>query len=257
MIDISKNELIIKAFEGGHKNYLEPKFIPFCRPRRCDAFVYILSGSCIYVFNDGRSFVAEAGNVIYLSGGAVYEMTVRERYDFICVNFFFDSKEPRKSDLFSSKDKETLENLFYRTWRIQAGGSLPIKMSLVYRIYGEMIALRTTSYASTQHKALIEETASIITDSACDDISVSALARQAGMSEVYFRRLFRKVMGTSPARFMIDCRVSHAKELLFEDYLTLEEISERCGFSSLSYFCRVFKASTGMTPGEFRAKLSE
>ena len=33
---------------------------------------------------------------------------------------------------------------------------------------------------------------------------------------------------------------------------TLEEISERCGFSSISYFCRIFKETTGMTPGEFR-----
>ena len=90
-----------------------------------------------------------------------------------------------------------------------------------------------------------------------DGISVSSLARHAGMSEVYFRRLFRSAMGVSPAKFIINCRVDRAKELLSEDYLTPEEVSERCGFSSLSYFCRVFKESTGMTPGEFRVGLSK
>ena len=77
------------------------------------------------------------------------------------------------------------------------------------------------------------------------------------MSEVYFRKLFKSAIGVSPAKFMINCKTARAKELLSEDYLSLEEIAERCGFSSLSYFCRVFKSSTGMTPGEFRSKLSK
>ena len=256
MIDISKNELIIRSHEGAHKSYLDEKFIPFCRPRRCDAFVYILGGRCIYTFTDGRSFEAKEGDILYLSEGAVYEMHVRERYDFICVNFFFAAEDMRQSDVFTPKDKGSTENRFYRAWRMQTGGSLPTKMSLTYKIYDDVIASRTESYLSLSHRAKIEEAMSMITADTRDSASVADLARQVGLSEVYFRKLFKLVTGASPSKFITDCRVKRAKELLFEDYLNLDEIAERCGFSSLSYFCRVFKSSTGMTPGEFRARLS-
>lgn len=252
MIDISKNELIIKLYEGAHKNYLEPKTIPFCRPRRCDAFVYILGGRCHYTFADQGEFEAKAGDILYLSEGAVYEMTIRERYDFICLNFFFADTEHRLSDVFSPKDKSATESLFFRAWKFGADGSLPAKMSLAYQIYDHVISSRTQNYLSSPNRIKISESVSAIAADSGHNINVSDLAKNAGMSEVYFRKLFKSVMGISPSKFITDCKVSRAKELLLEDYLTLEDISERCGFSTLSYFHRVFKASTGMTPGEFR-----
>ena len=255
MIDISKNELSIKLYEGTHKNYLMPKTIPFCRPRRCDAFVYILGGSCHYVFSDDRELEAKAGDILYLSEGAIYEMTVREKYDFICMNFFFDTSDNRKSDIFTPKDSGIAENQFYRVWKLQTGGSLPAKMSLAYQIYDEIISSRASNYLSNHNRAKIDDAVATITSDMYGSINVPTLAKSAGMSEVYFRKLFKSVTGVSPAKFIIDCKVNRAKELLMEDYLTLEDIAERCGFSTLSYFCRVFKASTGMTPGEFRAIL--
>jgi AraC-like DNA-binding protein len=255
MIDISKNELTIKLYESVLKNYLEPKTIPFCRPRRCDAFVYILGGSCRYVFPDKRTFTAHAGDILYLSEGAVYEMTILERYDFICFNFFFDAIATRSSDVFTPKDRGSVENLFFRAWRFGSGGSLPAKMSIAYQIYDHVISSRITSYLSSSNRAKIDEAVAIIVADANGEVSVSSLAYRAGMSEVYFRKLFKKVTGISPAKFITDHKVGRAKELLLEDYLTLEEIAERCGFSTLSYFCRVFKASTGMTPGVFRDTL--
>jgi AraC-like DNA-binding protein len=92
----------------------------------------------------------------------------------------------------------------------------------------------------------------LISASSDESITVESLARHAGISEVYFRRLFKSVTGISPAKYITDQKIRRAKELLELDYLTLEDVSERCGFSSLSYFCRVFKENVGMTPGEFR-----
>ena len=92
MIDIAKNELYIKSFDSVYKNYLSARTIPFCHPRYCDGLVYILGGSCNYTFaEDGRSFQASAGDLLYLAHGAIYQMDVLEKYDFICINFFFAS----------------------------------------------------------------------------------------------------------------------------------------------------------------------
>ncbi len=252
MIDISQNELYINHLEGIYKDYIPPTSISFCRPRIFDGFIYILGGSCRYEFADKTGFEASAGDLLYLPFGGVYRMDVRERYDFICINFYFDRDGERKPDIFKLKDPVKAESLFYRAWKNRAGASLAETMSLIYRIYNEVISSRKTTYLQGSTRAKIEDAISYISQNGIGPLTVAELADRAGMSEVYFRKLFKSVTGISPARFMIDRRISCAKELMSADYLSLEDISERCGFSSLSYFCRVFKENTGMTPNEFR-----
>ena len=251
-LDISQNELYIKSFAGAYKNYLNAGSIPHCRPRRSDGFIYILGGECRYEFSDKRSFKASAGDILYLSEGAVYKMDVLSRYDFICVNFFFDSDSSRRSDVFKPRDTAKCENLFFKLWRSSSGSSLADKMSIAYKIYAALLSSRMTAYVKGDAREKILEAISLMTAEMGETVTVAEIAARAGVSEVYFRRLFRSVTGSSPAKYMINYRVERAKELLIEDYLTLEEISERCGFSSISYFCRIFKDTTGMTPGEFR-----
>lgn len=255
-IDISKNELYISELDGVSKDYIPPRHIPFCRPRRSDAFVYILGGSCKYLFSDNYTFTVRAGDVLYLAKDAVYQMDVLERYDFICVNFFFDCEKQRQSDRFFPKDSGTTENLFYRLWKKQTSGKhLAEKMSLLYEIMSDMISSRQKIYLQNSARHKIEDAMALISASSEENITVESLAKHSGMSEVYFRKLFRSVAGIPPAKYIIDQRVARAKELLAVDYLTLDDVAERCGFSSLSYFCRVFKDNTGITPGEFRKSL--
>ena len=252
-IDISKNELYISKLDSISKDYIPPRHIPFCRPRRSDAFVFILSGSCRYLFSDGYSFTVSAGDILYLAKGAVYQMDVNERYDFICINFFFSGEEPRRSDKFPTKDPAFTENLFYRLWKKHtSGSSLAEKMSLLYNVLNDALSSRERKYLQNSSRYKIEEAMALISASSDESITVESLARHAGISEVYFRRLFKSVTGISPAKYITDQKIRRAKELLELDYLTLEDVSERCGFSSLSYFCRVFKENVGMTPGEFR-----
>lgn len=252
MIDISKNELYIKGYEGAFKNYLEPKPIPLCRPRRSDGFIFILGGVCHYEFKDKYRCTAKKGDLLYLSKGSEYKMDVTERYDFICINFFFDCDTDRRSDVFSLRDTEKSENLFLRALKENSNGTLPGKLSLIYRIYNDLLLSHRSAYLQGDKKSKIEDAISKISSEFQGEISISHLARDAEMSEVYFRRLFQNVTGVSPIKYLTDFRVGRAKELLSEDYLSLDDIAERCGFSSTSYFCRVFKDSTGMTPGEFR-----
>ena len=255
MIDISKNELCIKSHEGAYKDYIMPTHIATCRPRTFDGFVYILGGSCRYTFEDKHSFEAKKGDILYLSRYSRYQMDVLEKYDFIYINLIFDIDGERDPDVFTPKDAEKCENLFYRAWREQSFASLAAKMSVLYRIYDEIILSRKVTYLAGSTRAKIDQAIALMSEDVSRDISISLLAERSDMSEVYFRKLFKSVTGISPAKFMIDKRVSRSKELLREEYLSLSEIADRCGFSTLSYFCRVFKDSTGMTPGEFREGL--
>ena len=84
------------------------------------------------------------------------------------------------------------------------------------------------------------------------DLSVSVLAEQIGISEVYFRKLFKAQYGISPSKHLISVRLKNAQKLMRSQFLTLEECALQSGFSSLQYFCRLFKKETGITPGQDR-----
>ena len=255
MIDISKNELYIKSFDSVYKNYLSARTIPFCHPRYCDGFVYILGGSCKYTFSDDkRSFQARAGDLLYLAHGAVYQMDVLEKYDFICINFFFDSTDTRISNVFKLKSADKLEGLFYQTLKDSNSTTLAHKIALLYRIYNELILSERVGYLPGSQREKINEAILHISQAPQNAKSISDLAADAEMSEVYFRKLFKSVTGVSPAKFITDCRITCAKELLTADDLSFEDIAEQCGFSSASYFCRVFKQSLGVTPAEYKKR---
>ncbi len=64
----------------------------------------------------------------------------------------------------------------------------------------------------------------------------------------YMNRIFRKTTGKTIFQYLTEVRISHAKELLGTTSLKVAQISEKVGFSDESYFSKVFKRCTGMTP---------
>lgn len=88
--------------------------------------------------------------------------------------------------------------------------------------------------------------------------SQSNLSRSLGLTPAYFCRLFREKTGQHFSTFLTITRMEKAQELLAKaGQLSLQEISEACGYPNKSYFCQVFKKYTGMTPGEYSQHQSE
>lgn len=77
------------------------------------------------------------------------------------------------------------------------------------------------------------------------------LARAAGMSTATFFRHFRAKFGTTPAKFVNQARIQRARALLVADGASVTEVAFEVGFQSVGHFVRVFKQSTGETPGDY------
>jgi AraC-like DNA-binding protein len=69
---------------------------------------------------------------------------------------------------------------------------------------------------------------------------------------VQFRKLFRRVTGSSPARYIQSRRIERACRTLRESDASVEEAALAAGFSDSAFFCRVFKMWTRTTPTEYR-----
>lgn len=82
-------------------------------------------------------------------------------------------------------------------------------------------------------------------------------ANALGYNYTYFSRLFKKVTGLSASQYITDKKISMAKELLStEPGMALKDVGEKCGYYDTSYFIRIFKKWTGMSPGEYRGSVS-
>jgi AraC-like DNA-binding protein len=84
------------------------------------------------------------------------------------------------------------------------------------------------------------------------DWTISEMAEIARMSENRFAVLYKKVFAVSPVDDLIRNRINEAKRLLCGTSPSIKEIAYLCGFSSLSYFSKLFKKRTGLSPREYR-----
>lgn len=90
------------------------------------------------------------------------------------------------------------------------------------------------------------------------NISVSELAEQCGLSETSLRTKFRQYTGgMNPIDYRNSLRISKAKELLSATTSSVEMIAETLGFYDSSYFIKVFKHFSDVTPNEYRAGLTK
>ena len=94
----------------------------------------------------------------------------------------------------------------------------------------------------------------IIYDNLHNKITLDELAENVGLSPSYLSRLFHKEVGVTISRYITQKRIEAAENLLkYSDYSCIE-ISNYLCFNSESYFIRIFKSCTKLTPKEYREK---
>lgn len=84
------------------------------------------------------------------------------------------------------------------------------------------------------------------------DIHLPQLAREAAVSPSHFSRVFKQLTGMNVTEYILTKRILSAKELLTRTDDKISDIAAQCGFESLPYFHKKFKAVTGSTPSRFR-----
>jgi len=78
------------------------------------------------------------------------------------------------------------------------------------------------------------------------------LGKVAAVSPFHLSRLFKAVVGVAPHRYLMRVRMARAVELLCGTDLTVSQIAQRVGFSSMSHFTLTFRSEVGLTPTAFR-----
>ncbi len=222
-----------------------------------DVFVYIISGSCDYKFEDG-GFTVGAGDIMYLAKGEKYTAYIKDKnYRFIYCDFEFEDMTAKKSAVYKPKNAAAAEKLFTKVvnvYKLNERTYFADSLSLAYGIYSLITDSTSERYVQRNARDAIEQAKNFIdTHYGECNLCVRELAKKCRISEVYFRKLFKSVVGVSPSEYIISTRLKHAKHLIkYYPFLSLEECAVQCGFSSSQYFSRIFKSELGITPSKYR-----
>lgn len=107
-----------------------------------------------------------------------------------------------------------------------------------------------TSDNESNIKALLQ----YVDDHFREDISREQLSVMFFFDPDYITKIFRRETGMSYKNYVIEKRLSLAKELLLESDYPIHDISQYVGYDNYSYFTRLFKKCFGVTPIEFRGR---
>lgn len=88
-------------------------------------------------------------------------------------------------------------------------------------------------------------------------ISLKDIADAVSLSPNHFHAIFKATCQMTPHEYLINRRISAAKEMLWDSNKNIPEIAERCGFGCQQYFTQAFKKHTGFTPGKYRKRLEQ
>ena len=143
----------------------------------------------------------------------------------------------------------------YYTIPVQMGlnGTLLTLLSLLLRSGAGVILPSSINLEDSPLRALLIQ---IMRDPKSTP-SMAEAARSTHMSYSAFSRAFRTTVGCSYPDFCNMARISQAEEMLRFEHMNSTEIAHRLNFGSTSYFNRVFRQLTGMTPTAYRQKLGD
>jgi AraC-like DNA-binding protein len=98
----------------------------------------------------------------------------------------------------------------------------------------------------------VERVIHAMRDNLGDVLTIDDMARTAMFSKFHFTRIFQRVTGISPGRFLSALRLQEAKRLLLTSSMTVADISHSVGYNSIGTFSSRFRASVGVSPTEYR-----
>jgi YesN/AraC family two-component response regulator len=118
----------------------------------------------------------------------------------------------------------------------------------------ETIILQKVLFQGIPHASAMRKAESFIKDNFTRKISLREVAKIAGLSAPYFSTIFKEEMGENLSKYINRQRVQKASRMLLETDVSLSEISNACCFDDQSWFSKIFRNFTGISPSKYRSQ---
>lgn len=224
----------------------EEVFVP---GRDFHALSFRISGK-VNIKTEEENLISTAGSITYVPKGVSYRTRIYENSKILVVHFKLTEEIPEaRAFVFKPEREIELYALFAALYK-QKGLQQYTMFSLFYETLAKLKQM-LVSGQETASLRMIKAKEYIHKNLSSGALSVSAVAEYVNVSDVYFRKEFKKTFGISPATYIKNKRIESAKLLLKTGYYTVGTVAEKCGFESLSYFSYEFRRVVGTSPGEY------
>ncbi|GDY13668.1 hypothetical protein LBMAG53_25460 [Planctomycetota bacterium] len=159
----------------------------------------------------------------------------------------FTPDQPHRSGGFSTHLAPILDEGFANLGREHGSAAYP--ELLAWQLVN---AIQEVAGTANRPKDLADRLRQHLDEHACSEISLSDLAARWGVDRSTLFRRFHAAYGCSPTAYILQERLSRALEMLTQPGITVAEVAKTCGFPSIPYFTRRFRASFGVPPGRWR-----
>lgn len=122
-----------------------------------------------------------------------------------------------------------------------------LRMAIGYKLLDIILKMGEEKEIDQSIKPVVE----YIYNNYKNKITVEDLCKHISVSQSTLFRIFKQ-NGYTPVEFINSMRVKQAENILIVSNDSMEKIAADCGFESQSYFARVFKKQTGVSPWKYR-----
>ncbi len=246
------DRIFAQSFRFTVFNFKKYKYNDNRRGAKTHYIAYMLRGCAKLVFDARECVNISEGDVFYIPKGLKYESfwSGEQSVEFASLGFeFFPSfnseRFPAQTVNADNEDKSTIEIL------AKEGKVSAEKIGALYTLLGKLIPKMETATLDKK-SVLVARVKKYIASNPNE--SIASIAKKFAVSESGLYSIFKKYSDQSIGEYRNRAIMNNALDLLISSDDSVEEISERLGFSSSSYFRKCFKSHFGMSPRDMRNK---
>jgi AraC-like DNA-binding protein len=243
---------------------------------------YLLDGSRYY-FIDDHSYLVEPGSLVIIDKQQIHKTSpsTNHYHDRILIEFHQASlqhlgalndgielheffKKYKGLVKLRGKERMYIESLFsdifneFQKKQPHFEAQVLLKLSELI-IYISRIIPTHPNYNPMQSHSLKHQKANEITDYIsthyADHLSLNTLASLFFINKSYLSRIFKEITGFTVNEYINIIKIQKARDLLMTTDHSISEIADHLGYTSLTYFERIFKQHTETTPFRYRKKM--
>jgi len=227
-------------------------------PKQHNLLLYLEGCRITYTDKSGNTYTANSGDIVYTPMGSEYQAHL---FDFqspgshtVGINFFLFSQEGEQivlSDriqIFRSSPKDTLSLLFHQAQLFVPNQPYTRSRILLMEILCALVD-RAENKPLPKHIAHALE---YLSNHIEENPSIAKLAELCNISQVHFRKQFNRYLGMTPLEYRNSLRLNRARSYLEYGDISVQEISDMLGYSTVSHFIKVFKNQYGCAPLKYR-----
>ncbi len=240
--------------------------------------IHVLEGTAEMQLNS-EYLKARAGDTVLIDNYDIHNVTGECKYLVINIEpsqiphiqTSFDELFPKSMNLkwirqntnyeVSDMLRDSVKDVF-ELYKTKPKGYMLLVMSRIYEMLGKIhgYSARTKDgilavQSKREDLTQLTKTMEYIRNNYMKGISLDDISREIGFTPTYFCRFFKRAMGKTFFEYLNYYRCSKAEVLINTTTMTITEIALEVGFSSISYFDKVYKKFKGKRPSEEKARV--